>query len=421
MIRIILIRHGHTAWNEGEGQAPRFRGTVDLPLAPNGVLQARTTAHRLAGQRLDAIYASPLQRATHTAQIVAEPHGLAVQVLPGLNSMNYGNWAGHTPAQVAQDWPDLFRRWRHDPFSVQIPGGDNAGALDQRAWQALQQILGQQDDGETVVIVSHQVIIKLLICRLAGLPGPGFWHIRQDLCNLSSFDYDPVSGAFALAGLNDICHLNPLLPRASGDGTRILLIRHGQTAWNAGAGEERFRGRTDLPLDDSGQAQAAATAGRLGSEPIAALYASPLLRARQTAAPLARKLGLDVVPHEGLLDIDYGRFQGLSHAQAAAAYPELYALWRTTPGQVAFPSGESLDTVQRRLLALLDELAARHPGQTVGLVGHQIVNKILACTLLHLALDRIWQIRQDTTAIDVFQQSRDDWHTLCLNDTCHLT
>jgi broad specificity phosphatase PhoE len=420
MIRIILVRHGHTAWNVGEGSGQRFRGIVDLPLAEKGLAQARVTSRRLARSRLDAVYASPLQRAAATAQILAEPHGLAVQTVPGLGSMDYGDWAGLLRADVARRWPDLFRRWRTDPFSVQIPGGESSVDLRDRAVGAVREILAAHSDGETIVIVSHQVVTKTLVCTLMELPDPAYWHVRQDLCNLTCFDYDAANGDFVLVGLNDACHLEPALPRISGGGTRLIVVRHGQTAWNVGAGEERFRGRTDLPLDPIGFDQARAVAGRLKSESIAALYASPLLRARQTVAPLADDLGLTVQPHDGLLDIDYGRFQGLTHSQAASAHTDEYARWRTHPAQVRFPDGESLADVQGRLLALLDELLAGHPGQTIVLVGHQIVNKVLVCTLLGLGLDRIWRIRQDTAGIDLFQRANGAWITLGLNDTCHL-
>lgn len=201
---------------------------------------------------------------------------------------------------------------------------------------------------------------------------------------------------------------------------RMIVVRHGQTAWNAGAGEERFRGRTDLPLDDTGRAQALAVARRLKNESISVLYASPLLRAQQTFQPLAKELGLSIQSHRGLLDIDYGRFQGLTHAEAATVYPEEVAQWERSPGQVHFPAGESLSVIQARLLTMLDELADRHPRQTVALAGHQIVNKVLACTLLGLDLDHIGRIQQDTGAFDVFQRTGNGWTTLCLNDACHL-
>lgn len=425
MIRIILIRHGHTEWNS-EGEGERFRGTVDLPLADQGVIQAQITAQCLAALPLTAVYASPLQRAARTAQIIAAPHGLTPRTLPGLGSMNYGEWTGKLHADVALGWPDLYRQWRHNPFSIKVPGGESAADLRDRAFAALRTALAQHKDGDTIAVISHQVVTKTLTCVLAGLSDTAYWQIRQDLCNLSRFDYDLVTDRFTVVGLNDTCHLAPQLAVVATGETGIILIRHGQTAWNEGAsgsirgGEERFRGRADLPLDDTGQAQARAVASRLQREPITALYASPLLRAQQTLAPLAGILGLPVAPHEGLLDIHYGCFQGLTHADAAKAYPELYGLWRIRPSQVRFPGGENLADIQARLLHLLQEMATRHAGQTIALVGHQMVNKVLSCTLLGLDLDQIWRVQQDTCALDVFQQANGMWTTLCLNDTCHL-
>jgi probable phosphoglycerate mutase len=346
--------------------------------------------------------------------------------------MDYGDWVGKTYAEVAETWPDLFAQWRRDPFSIQMPGGDRAQDLRERAVSAVREILSAHRDGDTVALISHQAVIKTLVCGLADLPNAAYWRIRQDLCNLSRFDCPPTGGPVVLTGLNDSCHLQSALPRSAGKGVRIVLVRHGQTAWNAGAGAERFRGRMDLPLDEVGQTQAQAVARRLANEPAVAVYTSPLLRTRQTAAPLAQALDLPIRPHRGLLDIDYGQLQGMTHAEAAAVHPELSTRWRTSPDQASFPGGESLRDVQTRLLQLLDELVARHPGQTLILFGHQIVNKVLASTLLSVerqgrpalqdldrALARIWAIRQDTTGVSVFQQAGDAWQTLCLNDVCH--
>ena len=432
MIQVLLIRHGRTAWNVGEGPGQRFRGTVDLPLAEEGVSQAQVTARRLAHAPLTAIYSSPLERAARTARIIAQVRGPDVEIRPALSSMDYGHWAGKTRSQVALEWPDLFDQWRHDPFSIRVPGGDSAQDLRERAVAAVHEILAGHVDGDTVALVTHQAVTKTLVCALANLPNSAYWRIRQDLCNLTRFTYQPTSSRFKLVGLNDVCHLKPKLPRAAGNGLRIVLVRHGQTIWNAGAGQERFRGHMDLPLDEVGQRQAQAVAKRLAQESVAAIYSSPLLRTKQTAAPLAQTLGLAVQPHSGLLDIDYGRVQGMTHTEAAAAYPELMSRWRTSPAQVSFPGGEDLAAVQARLWQFLDELVAHYPGQTVVLVGHQIVNKVLAGTLLDVdrqdqpqpqeldrALARIWDVGQDTAGVSAFQQANGAWQTLCLNDVCH--
>jgi broad specificity phosphatase PhoE len=427
MIRIILVRHGRTAWNAREGQGERFRGTVDVPLAEDGVAQAMVTARRLADEPLAAIYSSPLRRAADTAEIIAELHGLPVELLPGLNSMDYGDWAGLLHQEVAQRWPEPFRQWLANPYAIRIPGGESMADLRERALVALHEALARHADGATIALVTHQAVTRSLVCAMIGMPDAGYWWIRQSLCNLSRFEFDPSTGqpaagrtGFSVIDVNDTCHLTPDLPRTHSDGTRVILIRHGQTAWNAGAGKERFRGRTDLPLDEIGRAQASAVDSRLAGEPIAGLYSSPLLRARETLAPLSRRTGLPVQPHDGLIDIDYGQFHGMTHNEAAAAFPELYTMWTTAPGQVRFPNGERLADVRARLLSLLDELSTRHPGRTVVLAGHQIVNKVLACTVLGLDLDQIWRIQQDTTGIDVLQRVDDRWHTLRLNDTCHV-
>jgi phosphoserine phosphatase len=426
MIRIILIRHGRTDWNTGEGPDERFRGLLDVPLAEEGVVQARSTAAYLARWPLGAVYSSPLQRALRTAEIIALPHGLGVKALPGLSSMNYGEWAGRLHADVARRWPELYSAWRRDPFSIQIPGGESTADLRDRAMAALHAAVARHTDGETLVFVTHQVVTKVLVCAMAGLPNGAYWQVRQNLCNLSRFDYDPTTQAFSVVDLNDTCHLSSDVSRGTGEGMRIFLFRHGQTGWNtgAGAGGERFRGRTDLPLTDTGLAQAQALATRFSADKqdhlIAALYASPLLRAQETLAPLATELGLPIQTHHGLLDINYGRFQGLTHGEAAELYPELYRLWCTTPSRVRFPDGESLRDVQARVQALLGEVAGRHPGSGVVLVGHEIVNKVVVCTLLGLALDQIWRIRQDPAGFDLFRLDGKQWLVQCLNDTCHL-
>jgi broad specificity phosphatase PhoE len=423
MIQLILIRHGRTAWNTSEGHGPRFRGMIDLPLADDGKAQAEATARHLAGLPITAIYSSPLQRAARTAQTIAEPHGLEVVTVPWLGSMDYGDWAGRSYSQVSDLWPDLFASWRRDPYAVQIPGGGCMSELRDRALAAARQVLRHHKSGDTLVLVSHQAVTKTLVCGLMGLSNAAYWRVQQGLCNLTRFEFDPISQGITLLGLNDLCHLDPGLPHSTHEGVRILLIRHGQTAWNAGAGEERFRGRTDLPLDNTGHAQALALAARLRAERIDAIYCSPLLRTRQTGQALAGyptgcRPTLQSQPD--LLDIDYGRFQGLSHLEASGAYPELYSLWRTSPGCVHFPGGESLGDVQKRIQALFEELNTQHPGQTVALIGHQIVNKVVACTVLGLDMDQIWRIRQDTCGFDLFQRVGSDWDTLSLNDSCHL-
>jgi probable phosphoglycerate mutase len=335
--------------------------------------------------------------------------------------MNYGDWAGQSHPDLVRRWPDRYRQWQANPFNVRAPGGESLVDLRSRSTAALRHILSSHQDGSTIALISHQAVTRTLVCTLTGMPDGAWLSFHQGLCNLTCFDYDPERQQFLLVVLNDTCHLAPGLPSSRTDGTRLILVRHGQTSWNLAAGVERFRGRIDLSLDETGRSQARRVAARLQNEPLAAAYCSPLLRTKQTIEPLAETLDLRVQPEDGLLDIDYGSFQGLTHSEAATTYPQEYTSWQTDPSQVSFPNGEDLSNVQGRLVSLLDALRTRHQGQTVALVGHQIVNKVLACTLLGLDLDQIWRIGQETASINVFQEREGRWNTLCLNDTCHLT
>lgn len=199
--------------------------------------------------------------------------------------------------------------------------------------------------------------------------------------------------------------------------TRFVLIRHGQTEWNR---EERYRGRADIPLNETGHEQARRIAAALAGTPVAAVYASPLQRCIQTAEPTAWGHGLTPQPLEGLLDIHFGRWQGLTPAEATEAYPDLHRLWVTSPGRARFPDGESLEDVHARATSALADLIERHAGQTVILVSHKIVCKVILCAVLGLTNDHIWRIEQDNAAINVFQHDDSSWVVLSLNDTCHL-
>ena len=204
--------------------------------------------------------------------------------------------------------------------------------------------------------------------------------------------------------------------------TRIILVRHGQTAWNIGSGSaERVRGRIDLPLDDVGLAQAHALAGRLADCPIVAVYSSPLKRAMETARPTAQQLGLPVQLLPGIMDINYGDWQGLSHPEVASAYPDLYPRWLETPHRVRFPNGESLRQVRLRGMTALREVAARHEGQVILLVAHQVVNKVLVCAMPGLDNSHFWRIQQDNACINVFEHQDGVFTAVLINDTCHLT
>ncbi len=200
--------------------------------------------------------------------------------------------------------------------------------------------------------------------------------------------------------------------------TRIILVRHGQTAWNR---DERIRGRSDIPLDETGLEQARATARYIAARwPLTAVYASPLQRAMDTARAIAAAQGLKAQPMDGLLDLSFGEWEGLPIPEVQARYPDLWQAWMTAPHTVRFPGGESLDDVRERSMAALQDVVGRHPGETVALVAHRVVNQVLLCAVLGLGNDHFWQIGQDTCAVNEMEWNGRFYRLTLMNDTSHL-
>lgn len=200
--------------------------------------------------------------------------------------------------------------------------------------------------------------------------------------------------------------------------TSLILVRHGQTEWNR---VERFRGRADIPLNETGLAQADATGRRVAAEwQPAAIYSSPLSRAFKTAEAIAKHYDLPVQIHPGLIDMDYGEWQGLTPDQVKVRWPEIHDAWFNHPETAHIPGGETLDDLRRRGMAAVDELATRHAGQTIVLAGHTVINRVILLGVLGLGNDHFWRLRQDNCAINVFEADGGVFTIVSLNETSHL-
>ena len=175
------------------------------------------------------------------------------------------------------------------------------------------------------------------------------------------------------------------------DPTRILAIRHGETAWNR---DTRIQGHIDIPLNERGQWQAARVAQALRDEPLAAIYSSDLTRARQTATPLAEALGLSVITHVGLRERHFGDFEGKTWEEIETGWPEQALAWRQRVPEFAPTGGENLLQLQAHVVGTVLELARRHPGEQVVMVAHGGVMDVLyrAATGQHLQAPRTWAL-----------------------------
>lgn len=200
--------------------------------------------------------------------------------------------------------------------------------------------------------------------------------------------------------------------------TTIILVRHGQTEWNR---EERFRGRADVPLNTTGLSQAEALGRRIAAEwQVKAIYSSPLSRAVKTGEAIARHFNLSVQIEPGLVDIDYGEWQGLSPEEARQRWPEAISAWYNAPHTARIPGGESLEGLRARTMNSLAALVARHLGEIIVLVGHTVVNRIILLAALGLGNEHFWQLHQDTCAINVLEVEAGYFTLALMNDTCHL-
>ncbi len=177
-----------------------------------------------------------------------------------------------------------------------------------------------------------------------------------------------------------------------------------------------------MPLNEAGLAQAEATGERVAKawRP-AAIYTSPLSRSVKTAQAIAKHFDLPVQIHPGMADIDYGEWQGLTPDEARQRWPEQIDNWYDHPEQAQIPNGETLADLRRRAMQTINGLVEKHPGETIVLVGHTVINRIILLGILGLGNERFWHIRQDTCAINIIEAEAGDFTLVSLNDTCHLS
>lgn len=171
--------------------------------------------------------------------------------------------------------------------------------------------------------------------------------------------------------------------------TRILAIRHGETAWNV---DSRIQGQLDLPLNATGRWQADQLARAVAEEGLTAIYASDLQRAHDTAVALAGGSGLPVVADAGLRERAFGVFQGHTFAEIEAAWPDAAVRWRKRDPEFGPEGGEVLQQFYDRCIGTASRLAAAHPGETIALVAHGGVLDCLyrAATRVDLKAPRSW-------------------------------
>lgn len=200
--RVFLIRHGQTAWNA----ALRMQGQLDIPLNEVGHRQAAQLAQALAGERLAAIYSSDLQRAVQTAQALAASTGMVVSTNADLRERCFGNFEGHTYAEIESRWPIDSARWRRREPGFGPPGGESLEQFYGRC-VAVTLALAAAHAGQAIAIVAHGGVLDCLYRAALGiaLDAPRSWQLDNATINRVLFN----GQGFALVGWNDHAHLMP--------------------------------------------------------------------------------------------------------------------------------------------------------------------------------------------------------------------
>jgi phosphoserine phosphatase len=205
MIRIVLVRHGETAWNE----AGKFQGRLDIGLNETGRRQAKLLAKALGDIHLDAIYSSPLSRSFETANEIAGYHSLTVIPADEFNEIDHGSWEGMHLDEVIDQHGALYETWINKPHLAKMPGGEDLDDIRDRSVRRLNDILERTADGNAVLIAAHDATNKVILCHALGLDNSHFWQLKQGNAGISILEYE--NDAWRLTLLNDTCHLGGVL------------------------------------------------------------------------------------------------------------------------------------------------------------------------------------------------------------------
>jgi probable phosphoglycerate mutase len=429
----VLVRHGLSSFNVEH----RIQGRDDLSsLTETGVEQSRAAGSVLADVPFEAAYSSPLQRARDTAAhlLAAQGQDLSAGFEDDLLEIDLAPWSGLLRRELRERFPNEEAAWRKAPQTLELerPDGSTYRPLPDLMEQAARfcaRLLERhgaalEESDQSVLVVAHNAILRCLVLTLLGLDATGFRRLRLDNGSISVLNLGRgPAGALAVQveSLNGTAHLGDPLP-SRGGGSRLLLVRHGETDWNR---QGRFQGQIDIPLNANGRAQAEAAGSFLASVSIHRAYTSPMARPRQTAERiLASHPGVPLTASRGLVEIGHGLWEGRLEQEIAEGWPQLLADWKRAPHTVQMPEGETIHQVWRRSLDSWGTIAASLDAvETALVVAHDAVNKTILCGLLGLTPADIWMIKQGNggvTVIDYPQGAGGTPVVAALNLTSHL-
>ncbi|MDQ3205400.1 MAG: histidine phosphatase family protein [Pseudomonadota bacterium] len=209
-MRILLARHGETPWN-AEG---RYQGQEDIALSAVGEAQARALGERLRDVRIDCAVASPLSRAQRTAELaLGEERAKSLRQDPALMEIAHGSWEGLLASEIRARDPAMLQAWRDTPDTVLMPGGESLQDVIDRAWPALERACHGLESDTTLLLVAHDAVNRVLLCRILGIPMSRLWSFRQAPTTLNLLE-GPDVDHLEVVRLNDCSHHTPLFGEA---------------------------------------------------------------------------------------------------------------------------------------------------------------------------------------------------------------
>jgi phosphoserine phosphatase len=211
-MHILLVRHGETTWNR-DG---RYQGRTDVPLSSEGEAQVRALGARLRSVPIAVAVASPLARARSTAEaVLGERDTPALELEPALVEISHGAWEGQLASDVEAAHAEMLGAWRSRPDRdvPAGPGAETLGDVEARAWPVLERLAARLRDDQTGLLVAHDAVNRVLLCRVLGLPLTRVWSFRQAPATLNVLS-GPSLDELAIVRLNDAEHVAPLLREA---------------------------------------------------------------------------------------------------------------------------------------------------------------------------------------------------------------
>lgn len=204
MTKVMLVRHGLTAWNN----IGKMQGTSDVHLSPDGLHQARLLAAHCPFFTASAVYSSPLARAETTALILANRFSLQVQTVPEFRETNFGDWEGKILRDIAKEDPINFEKFFMQPDELKIPGAETFLETQERAMIALKKILAAHKDEKDaqIIIVAHGAINRVILSKILEMPLKKMWSLSQFNTAVNIFRED--DGRFTVDLINSTAHLS---------------------------------------------------------------------------------------------------------------------------------------------------------------------------------------------------------------------